>query len=92
MNIKELRNLKVNTEVYELLGWVNTVRDHGGLTFIDLRDYDSFIQLVIDENINEIEKIKSEYYISISGIFKKRDPGLENKKQEFGDMRFKLPL
>ena len=90
MNIKELRNLKVNTEVYELLGWVNTVRDHGGLTFIDLRDYDSFIQLVIDENINEIEKIKSEYYISISGIFKKRDPGLENKKQEFGDYEIQV--
>ena len=90
MNIKELRNLKVNTEVYELLGWVNTVRDHGGLTFIDLRDYDSFIQLVIDDNINEIEKIKNEFYISISGIFKKRDPGLENKKQEFGDYEIQV--
>ena len=90
MNIKELRNLKINTEVIDLFGWVNTVRDHGGLTFIDLRDYDSFIQLVIDDNINEIEKIKNEFYISISGIFKKRDPGLENKKQEFGDYEIQV--
>ena len=90
MNIKELKNLKVNTEVNDLFGWVNTVRDHGGLTFIDLRDYDSFIQLVIDDNINEIEKIKNEFYISISGIFKKRDLGLENKKQEFGDYEIQV--
>jgi len=90
MNIKELRNLKINTEVIDLFGWVNTVRDHGGLTFIDLRDYDSFIQLVIDDNINEIEKIKNEFYISISGIFKKRDLGLENKKQEFGDYEIQV--
>ena len=90
MNIKELKNLKVNTEVNDLFGWVNTVRDHGGLTFIDLRDYDSFIQLVIDDNIKEIEKIRSEFYISITGIFKKRDPGLENKKQEFGDYEIQV--
>ena len=90
MNIKELQNLKVNTEVNDLFGWVNTVRDHGGLTFIDLRDYDSFIQLVIDDNIKEIEKIRSEFYISITGIFKKRDPGLENKKQEFGDYEIQV--
>lgn len=90
MNIKDLKNLKVNTEVNDLFGWVNTVRDHGGLTFIDLRDYDSFIQLVIDDNIKEIEKIRSEFYISITGIFKKRDPGLENKKQEFGDYEIQV--
>ena len=90
MNIKELKNLKVNTEVNDLFGWVNTVRDHGGLTFIDLRDYESFIQLVIDDNIKEIEKIRSEFYISITGIFKKRDPGLENKKQEFGDYEIQV--
>ena len=90
MNIKELKKLKVNTEVNDLFGWVNTVRDHGGLTFIDLRDYDSFIQLVIDDNVSEIEKIRSEFYISISGIYKKREPGLENKKQEFGNYEIQV--
>ena len=90
MNIKELRNLNTNTEVNDLFGWVNTVRDHGGLTFIDLRDYDSFIQLVIDDNVSEIEKIRSEFYISISGIYKKREPGLENKKQEFGNYEIQV--
>ncbi len=40
--------------------------------------------------IKEIEKIRSEFYISISGIFKKRDPGLENKKQEFGDYEIQV--
>jgi len=90
MNIKELRNLNTNTEVNDLFGWVNTVRDHGGLTFIDLRDYDSFIQLVIDDNVSEIEKIRNEFYISISGIYKKREPGLENKKQEFGNYEIQV--
>ena len=84
MNIKELKNIKNDTLVENLTGWVDTIRDHGGLTFIDLRDYESFIQLIIDKKLIDELKIKNEFYISVTGVFKNRDENLINKKQEFG--------
>ena len=43
----ELRKAQVDTEV-RLCGWVDTVRDHGGVIFIDLRDRDGMTQVVFD--------------------------------------------
>lgn len=61
-----------------LYGWVNKIRDHGGILFIDLRDRYGIVQIVIDskkidfKNFFLAKKIKSEYIIKIIGLIKLR--------------------
>ena len=84
MNINELVNAKNNAEVQNVNGWVSSIRDHGGLTFIDLRDFYSSIQIVYEQSKNMPSDIKNEYYISVSGVFKERDEELVNKNTQLG--------
>ena len=84
MIIKELNGLKDGSNVQNLFGWVDNVRDHGGLTFIDLRDFDSTIQLVFDKESSISVGVKNEFYIKVSGVFSKRDDGLVNNKTAYG--------
>lgn len=90
MNIKDLVNLKDGQQVIELTGWVDNIRDHGGLTFVDLRDFTGLIQLVFDKSGDVDTKLKNEFYISINGIFKKRDEALINDKILFGDYEIEV--
>ena len=85
MIIKELSNIENGTAIKDLYGWVDSIRDHGGLTFVDLRDFDSKIQLVFDKESTIETNLKNEYYIQISGVFNKRDDALVNKKTPFGE-------
>jgi aspartyl-tRNA synthetase len=64
-------------------GWVMHYRDHGGLIFIDLRDYSGILQIVFDENIDNesfksAKKLKNEYVVSIYGTVRKRPDGTLN--------------
>ena len=61
-------------------GWVMHYRDHGGLIFIDLRDYSGILQIVFDENIDKesfivAKKLKNEYVVSVTGTVRKRPEG-----------------
>jgi len=74
---------------YTLKGWVMRHRDHGGLIFIDLRDYSGIIQIVFDENIEKdlfaiAKKLKNEYVLSVTGIVRKRPEGTENEQLKTG--------
>lgn len=56
-------------------GWVNKKRELGGLTFIDLRDREGILQVVINEHFSQKELLKeigSEYVLSVSGLIIKR--------------------
>ena len=90
MNIKDLEKLNDGQEVVELTGWVDSIRDHGGLTFVDLRDFTGLIQLVFDKSRDVDTKLKNEFYISINGSFKKRNENLINDKLLFGDYEIEV--
>ena len=83
MNIKDLENLKDGQQVIELTGWVDNIRDHGGLTFVDLRDFTGLIQLVFDKSGDVDTKLKNEFYISINGTFKKRDEAFTTALEDY---------
>tara|TARA_B100001093_G_scaffold77482_1_gene68544 strand:+ start:8646 stop:10346 length:1701 start_codon:yes stop_codon:yes gene_type:complete len=84
MNISELNKLDTNTEVTKVTGWVHSVRDHGNLIFIELRDADSKIQLVLDAEKVDLDTFKSEYYISVDGVFLQRESEMINASVPLG--------
>lgn len=71
-------------------GWVNSRRDHGGLIFIDLRDHQGIIQLVItpdrEESFKLAETLRDEFVITATGKIRERDPELKNPNIETGDI------
>jgi len=63
-----------------LSGWVETIRDHGGVTFLDLRDQYGVTQIVLHEEY----KSGKESVITVTGVVKKRDVETINPKIETG--------
>lgn len=80
---------KLNQTV-TVAGWVNSRRDHGGLIFIDLRDNQGIIQLVITPENSQAftlaESLRDEYVISATGLIRERAAELKNPNIETGDI------
>ncbi|MGD8999708.1 MAG: aspartate--tRNA ligase [Granulosicoccaceae bacterium] len=77
----------IDTEV-ELCGWVHRRRDHGGVIFIDLRDREGLVQVVIDPDTEEAfanaERCRSEYVLKIRGRVRHRPEGTVNDELASG--------
>jgi len=71
-------------------GWVNSRRDHGGLIFIDLRDHQGILQLVITPDTKDAfglaETLRDEFVITATGTMRERAPELKNPNIETGDV------
>ena len=77
-------NEKNQGETVSLSGWASSVRDHGGVIFVDLRDKTGIIQIVSDPNNSEkfhkiAEDIRNEYVIRILGKIRLRSDDTINK-------------
>mgnify|MGYP001423875887 FL=1 len=85
-------NLSISDEgkTATVSGWVEKIRDHGGVIFIDLRKDLELVQVVIEPSEKEIfavaENIKNEFVIEVSGLVRKRPNGKENKKMNTGEI------
>ncbi len=74
-----------------LHGWVNSIRDHGGLIFIDLRDRAGVVQTVVDpekhpEAFKVAESVRDEFVLEIAGTAARRPAGTENRNISTGDI------
>ena len=70
-------------QTVELAGWVDVVRDHGGVLFVDLRDETGITQVVVhDETL--LKGVAKETVISVKGVVTERDPATVNPKLETG--------
>ena len=78
-----------------LAGWVDRVRDLGGVTFIDLRDRFGIAQIVSNPETapdvhQALSPIRMEWVIQAKGIVRKRPPGMENPDLSTGEIEVEI--
>ena len=76
-------------ETVTLSGWVHRKRDHGSLLFVDLRDNYGITQCVFDGGDENLEKIRPESVIKITGTVVARDKEAINDKIPTGHIEIK---
>ncbi|MBT3715395.1 MAG: aspartate--tRNA ligase [Deltaproteobacteria bacterium] len=86
----DLRTENVDQEVV-LMGWCQTRRDHGGVIFVDLRDYTGISQIVFKMEISETshvlaDSIRGEFVLAVKGKVAHRIEGNVNPKLPTGEI------
>jgi len=90
----EINETNIGDEL-RVVGWVDTIRDHGGVLFINLRDREGIVQVVFDPAITpsdtyeKAKHLKSEYVIGVKGRVFRRPEGTENPKMKTGNIEIK---
>src|SRR5579864_1206938 len=85
---------QVTTELLDrdvkLVGWVHRRRDHGGVIFLDLRDREGIVQVVVAPEQRDAfkiaESIRHEYVIQVKGRVRHRPAGTVNKELATGEI------
>ncbi|NLG74395.1 MAG: aspartate--tRNA ligase [Chloroflexi bacterium] len=75
----------------KLAGWVHRRRDHGGVTFIDLRDRFGLVQIVTNpdsspEAHQTLQAVRNEWVIQVEGVVQRRPEGAENPNLPTGEI------
>ena len=85
----ELNTSHLDQEI-TLVGWAHRRRDHGGVIFIDLRDREGRVQVVIDPDTAETfataERVRSEFVLQVKGRVRRRPQGTENPELSTGEV------
>jgi aspartyl-tRNA synthetase len=86
----ELRRDNVGESV-TLAGWVDAVRDHSGILFINLRDRYGLTQIVFShgintEQLNLVRSLHPEDVVQVAGVVQLRPDGIVNKKIATGEI------
>ena len=74
----------------QLVGWVHRRRDHGGVIFIDLRDREGLVQVVISPSRPEVfklaESLRNEFVVQVKGRVRRRPEGTVNPDLATGEV------
>jgi aspartyl-tRNA synthetase len=85
----DIRSDHVGQEV-TLFGWVNRQRDMGNLVFIDLRDREGVVQVVVpsekEEFLDKAKKVRMENVLAVKGVVKEREKNARNPQLPTGDV------
>ena len=77
-------------QTIRVCGWVNGLRDHGGVIFIDLRDREGILQLVCNPEQEKVfavaEAARAEFVLSASGALRVRPEGTANPDLKTGEV------
>jgi aspartyl-tRNA synthetase len=78
-----------------LAGWVDTRRDHGGLVFVDLRDYSGKVQLVINperapDAAETSKELRNEFVVQARGEVVRRAPDAVNPNLPTGEIEVQV--
>ncbi len=76
-------SLEQTNETIILAGWIDTIRDHGQLLFMHLRDRTGVVQIVFNPEDNkdlhnQAEQLRSEYCVALKGVIIERDDDAKN--------------
>ncbi|MDP6510576.1 MAG: aspartate--tRNA ligase [Dehalococcoidia bacterium] len=74
-----------------LCGWVHRRRDHGGLAFLDLRDRDGLVQVVVNPQTSPgahevVGQVRAEFVLRVEGEVTRRPAGTENPRLSTGEV------
>jgi len=90
----ELRRSHAGQRV-TLAGWVHRRRDHGGVTFIDMRDRFGLVQVVANPEISpdahgRLAEVRAEWVIQVTGFVRVRPSGMENPNMATGEIEVEV--
>ncbi|EKO3534420.1 aspartate--tRNA ligase [Vibrio fluvialis] len=83
-------NKSLAGQTVELCGWVNRRRDLGGLIFIDMRDREGVVQVVVDPDMADVfevaNQLRNEFCIKLTGEVRTRPESQINKDMATGEV------
>ncbi|HJN62469.1 MAG TPA: aspartate--tRNA ligase [Candidatus Parcubacteria bacterium] len=92
--VENINTLKYIGKEVKVSGWVGSLRSHGKIIFVDLRDKSAVLQLVFTPKEEKIYKlaqtIRPEWIISVQGQVKERPKGMVNPKVETGKIEISV--
>ena len=92
MERTQIKNISVKgiDSSFLISGWVEKVRDHGGLIFLDVRDVSGLMQVVVEPDDEDLFKksefIRMSYVLEVKGILRNRPEGTINDSLASGEL------